>query len=55
MGPTLPIVIALKNPSPSAGFEPANLGFTGKHAKHYTTEDDHTITLIIIDRFMENW
>jgi hypothetical protein len=32
--------IALKNPSPSAGFEPTNLGSNGKHANHYTTEDD---------------
>jgi hypothetical protein len=32
--------IALKNPSTSAGFEPANLGFSGKHDNHYTTEGD---------------
>jgi hypothetical protein len=34
----LRIFIALKNPS-SAGFEPANLGSSGKHNNHYTTED----------------
>jgi hypothetical protein len=28
------IFITLKNPSPSAGFEPANLGSNGKHANH---------------------
>jgi hypothetical protein len=36
----LRIFIALKNPSPSAGFEPTDLGANGKHANHYTTEDD---------------
>jgi hypothetical protein len=30
----LRIFIALKNPSPSAGFEPANLGSSGKHANY---------------------
>jgi hypothetical protein len=34
------IFVALRNPSPSAGFEPANLGSDGKHANHYTTEDN---------------
>jgi hypothetical protein len=33
------ISITLKNPSLSAGFEPANLGYTGKHDNHYTTEN----------------
>jgi hypothetical protein len=28
------IFIALKNPSPSAGFEPVNHGSNGKHASH---------------------
>jgi hypothetical protein len=32
------IFIDLKSPSPSAGFEPANLGSSGKHAKYYATE-----------------
>jgi hypothetical protein len=32
--------ITLKNPSSSAGFKPANLGSSGKHANHYTTEGD---------------
>jgi hypothetical protein len=36
----LQIFIALKNPSPSAGFEPENIGPNGKHANHYTTKDD---------------
>jgi hypothetical protein len=29
--------MALKNSSSSAGFEPANLGFDGKHDNHQTT------------------
>jgi hypothetical protein len=37
----LTIFIALKNPSPSAGFEPANVGSSRKHANNYTTEDDN--------------
>jgi hypothetical protein len=32
--------VALKNPSLSAKFEPSNYGSNGKHANHYTTEDD---------------
>jgi hypothetical protein len=32
--------IALINQSPSAGFEPANLGSNGKHDDHHTTEND---------------
>jgi hypothetical protein len=32
------IFIALKNPSSSAGFEPAILVSSGKNAIHYTTE-----------------
>jgi hypothetical protein len=32
------IFTAVKNPSPSAEFEPANLGYNGKHANHYATE-----------------
>jgi hypothetical protein len=35
------IFIALKLLSALAGFEPANLGSTGKHYKHYTTEADN--------------
>jgi hypothetical protein len=31
-------VIALKNPSLSAGFEPTILGYNVKHDIHYTTE-----------------
>jgi hypothetical protein len=41
MGDVLRISIALKNPSPSAGFEPTNLGCNGKHANHYTTDDNN--------------
>jgi hypothetical protein len=36
--------MALKNPSPSAGFEPANLESNFKHANHLTTEDDKVVT-----------
>jgi hypothetical protein len=32
--------IAIKSPSSSAGYEPANLGSSGKQANHYTTETD---------------
>jgi hypothetical protein len=32
--------IALKNPLFSAGFEPTNLRYNGKHDSHYTKEDD---------------
>jgi hypothetical protein len=37
------IIIALKNPSLSARFEPANLGSSGKLHKHYTTENDFPV------------
>jgi hypothetical protein len=48
MGPTisflkedvLQICFAHKNPSPSAGFEPANLGSNGKHANQYTRDEE---------------
>jgi hypothetical protein len=36
----LRFVIALKNPSSSAGFEPNNLGSNGKHNDHYTTKNE---------------
>jgi hypothetical protein len=36
----LRIFIALKNPSPSTGFDPANLGTNGKHDNHYNTGND---------------
>jgi hypothetical protein len=36
----LRIFVALKNPLPSVGFQPANIGSRGKHANHHTTEDD---------------
>jgi hypothetical protein len=34
----LRIFIALKNPSPWPGFEPATFGSSGKHTSHYTTK-----------------
>jgi hypothetical protein len=37
------IFIARNNESLSAGFEPPNLGFNGKHDNHYTTEYDSDI------------
>jgi hypothetical protein len=50
----LRIFIALKNPSPSAGFEPANLESNIKHANHYATEDDLvTVTTESITRSLE--
>lgn len=33
------ILIAIKNPSLSSGFEPMNLGSSGMRADHYTTEN----------------
>jgi hypothetical protein len=30
--------VAIKNPSSSAGFQPANFGSSGKHDNHYTTD-----------------
>jgi hypothetical protein len=36
----LRVFVALKNPLSSEGFGPANTGSNGKHAIHYTTEDD---------------
>jgi hypothetical protein len=35
--------VALKNTSSSAGFEPANLGSSGKYDKHYTIEKDSVV------------
>jgi hypothetical protein len=37
------ILSLLKNPSPSAGYETMNLGFNGKHANPYNTEDDGNV------------
>jgi hypothetical protein len=34
----LQIFIALKNPSPWPGFEPATFGSSGQHTNHYTTK-----------------
>jgi hypothetical protein len=36
----LRIFITLKNPSTSVGIEPANLGSSGEHANHKSTEVD---------------
>jgi hypothetical protein len=36
----LRIFIVLKKPSLFAGFEAANLGYNGKHDKHYVTENE---------------
>jgi hypothetical protein len=44
----LRIFIAHNNPPPSAGFEPANIGSNGKHAKHYITEA--TLTFLVKDK-----
>jgi hypothetical protein len=33
-------ILSLKNPSFSAGFEPVNPGWNGKHDNHYTTKSD---------------
>jgi hypothetical protein len=38
----LRVFIVLKNSSPTARFKPANLGSNGRHANHYTTEDDES-------------
>jgi hypothetical protein len=35
--------ITLKNPLSWSRFEPANLGYNGKHSNHYTTEGDDTV------------
>jgi hypothetical protein len=35
----LRIFIALKNPSPWPGYEPATFGSSGKHTNHYTTKE----------------
>jgi hypothetical protein len=41
--------LSLKNPSSSAGIEPANLRSNGIHASHYTTEDDRGYLKAIYD------
>jgi hypothetical protein len=40
----LRIFITLKNPSTSAGIEPANLGSSSEHANHSSTECDNTFS-----------
>jgi hypothetical protein len=46
--------IAIKNPSSSAGFQPANLGSNCKHNNHYTTENDEHLLREISTR-LEVW
>jgi hypothetical protein len=36
----LQIFIAVTNPSSSTGFEPVNLGSSGKHSNHLTTKNN---------------
>jgi hypothetical protein len=43
------IFIALKNPLPLSVFQPANLGFNGKHASRYTTKDGPTVDVNAYD------
>jgi hypothetical protein len=45
--------VALKNPSPSAEFEPANPWSSGKHANHYITEYDDYWSLSVT--CLEGW
>jgi hypothetical protein len=40
----LEIFIAPTNPSLSAGFQHASLGYNGKHVNHYTTEGDNIVS-----------
>jgi hypothetical protein len=47
------LFIILKNPSSSAGFQPANLRFNGKRDNHYTTEADITRSKISGFHFSE--
>jgi hypothetical protein len=46
---------ALKNPSPSAWIEPANLESNGKYTKHYTTEDNYIYIYIYMYLFMRKY
>jgi hypothetical protein len=38
-------VAPLKNPSSSAGFEPANRESNGRHNNHYTAEIDYSFSV----------
>jgi hypothetical protein len=44
----LRIFIAIKNPSPWPGFEPATFGSSGKHTIHYTTKVTRCLSIFII-------
>jgi hypothetical protein len=49
------IFIALKNPSPWPGFEPATFGSSGLHTNHYTikaTEDKNTHLQISVELYL---
>jgi hypothetical protein len=46
----LGIFIALKNPSPWPGSEPATFGSSGKHTKHYTTKATY-LWVLHLDNF----
>jgi hypothetical protein len=42
------IFIALKDPLPQAGYEPATLGSSSKHDNHYITEDGCVISYLCL-------
>jgi hypothetical protein len=46
----LQIFVALKNRSPLAGFEPANLTSNGKHGNHYITEGDDEVVCMLMHK-----
>jgi hypothetical protein len=51
----LQILIALKNSSSLAGYEPTNLGSNGKYANQYTTENEWCDdALLIVSRSAEH-
>jgi hypothetical protein len=51
----LRIFMAPRNPSPSARFEPANLGCSSKHANHWTIYDDtFSLTFRLMGRRIMN-
>jgi hypothetical protein len=48
----LRIFIALKNPSPWPGFEPATFGSSGQHTNHYTTKATIVMYLCVINAWI---
>jgi hypothetical protein len=44
----LQIFIVLKNPSPSTGFEPANLESSDKDSNHYINENDSVYAVVYL-------